>query len=143
VVCDCGKEYDILRDNLIRKSYRNCKCRGSAVDPNKKYGMLQPIQRMEDGKWECLCDCGKTVYKDPAYLLRENQNLSCGCKKKADRIAKRSDNRTGVKGVCYSGKLNKYLAYINKNGQRYWLGKFDTLAEAAKARMIKEAELFD
>ena len=142
VICDCGREYDILRDNLLRKKYMNCKCRGSAVDPSKKYGMLQPIRRIGNGKWECRCDCGKTCYKVPGYLLRENMNLSCGCKKKADKIALRSDNQTGVKGVCYSAKLGKYLAYITKDGYTYRLGRFNTVTEAAAARKAKEKELF-
>ncbi len=142
VTCDCGKEYDILRDNLIRKQYRNCKCHGNAVDPTKKYGMLQPLRRMEDGKWECRCDCGNICYKDPAYLLREGLNFSCGCKKKANRVKKRTDNKTGVKGVCFVTKKQKYLAYITKDGYTYRLGFFDTIQEAAEARNEKEKQLF-
>lgn len=142
VVCDCRKKYDILRDNLIRKKYRNCKCHGNAINPEQKYGMLRPIRRLDDGKWECLCDCGRTCVKTPSYLLRDGMNFSCGCKKKADRVALRTDNRTGVKGVCLDKNTGKYLAYITKDKKTYRIGYFDTIAEATAARKSKEEELF-
>ena len=142
VKCDCGKEYDILRSNLIQKGYTHCKCRGNAVTPNKKYGMLMPLERLSNGKWKCRCDCGKIIEKDPGYLLREGMNLSCGCKKKADRVALRSDNKTGVKGVCWVARKGKYLAYITKDGYTYRLGFYDTVKQAALARKMKEIELF-
>lgn len=142
VTCDCGKEYDILRDNLIQKNAQWCKCLGHAVDPTKKYGMLQPIKRMKDGTWECKCDCGNICYKSPGYLLRPDQNFSCGCKKQANKIKLRVDNRTGIKGVCYVARKRMYCAYISKNGYRYHLGYYNTIQEAANARKLKEEELF-
>lgn len=145
VQCDCAKEYDILRDNLIRKKYPHCKCHGSAINPDKKYGFLQPVRRMPDGNWECLCDCGNICYKSPGSMLREDENRtrSCGCKKQANNVAIRSDNRSGVKGVFHDTKRSgKWIAYINKEGKRYNLGRYDTKELAAEAREIAEKELF-
>ena len=49
---------------------------------------------------------------------------------------RRSDNKSGVKGVSRRGK--RWLAYIRVNGKLSQLGAFGTLEEAAAAR--KEAE---
>lgn len=50
----------------------------------------------------------------------------------------RSDNKTGVKGVFMIEKTGKYRSYINKDGKRKYLGVFDTLEEAKKARIEAE-----
>jgi len=145
VKCDCAKEYDILRDNLVRKKYPHCKCLGAAVDVNKKYGFLKPIRRMDNGDWECLCDCGKICYKTVGALIRddENRTRSCGCKKQANNVAIRSDNTSGVKGVFHDIKgSGKWIAYINKDGKRTYLGKYDTKDLAAEAREIAEKMMF-
>lgn len=142
VTCDCAKKYDILRDNLIRKKYQHCKCRGSAVDTTRKYGYLKPLRRMENGEWECLCDCGNICYKTPSSLIREeNSTRSCGCKKQANHIAIRSDNTSGIKGVFHD-KSGKWIAYINKDGKRTYLGRYDTKDLAAEAREAAEKEMF-
>ncbi|OHX43429.1 AP2 domain-containing protein [Cytobacillus oceanisediminis] len=51
--------------------------------------------------------------------------------------SKMSNNKSGYTGVCSHGE-NKYRAYISRKGKRKYLGLFDTIDEAAKAR--KEAE---
>lgn len=145
VKCDCSREYDILRDNLIRKNYRHCKCHGSAVIAKQKYGMLLPIKRLENGKWLCKCDCGKICEKRPSYMLKnakDGSNISCGCKKNANRVAIRSDNKSGIKGVHQNSKNGKWVAYINKEGQRYNLGTFDSKHLASEARQKAETMLF-
>lgn len=50
----------------------------------------------------------------------------------------RSDNTSGVKGVYWSKKANKWAADIAKDGKRYYLGVFTSFDDAVKAR--KEAE---
>jgi hypothetical protein len=52
------------------------------------------------------------------------------------RITKR--NTSGVVGVSYNKRTGKYVAYITKNYKMKYLGAFETLEEAAKAR--KDAE---
>ena len=146
VKCDCGRKYDILRDNLVRKHYTHCKCRGMAIDPGRKYGMLQPIRRMEDGTWECRCDCGNTTYKKPGWLNRCNPengiNISCGCKKQANKVKIRTDNTSGIKGVSYNRRRSKWIAYINKDDRRTFLGYYATKELAADARRVAEKAMF-
>ncbi len=50
-----------------------------------------------------------------------------------------SRSKTGVKGVCFIARRNKYRADIRANGKRITLGYFVELEDAVVAR--KEAEL--
>lgn len=45
------------------------------------------------------------------------------------------------RGVSYLGWHGRYIAYVNNNGQREYLGYFDTDVEAAKARDARAKEL--
>lgn len=44
-----------------------------------------------------------------------------------------SNNRLGLKGVCYEADRKKYKAYIEMNGRSVNLGRFDTAKEAQAA----------
>ena len=48
-------------------------------------------------------------------------------------------NTTGVNGVHYEAKRNKYRAIIYADNGKIDLGRYDTLEEAAKAR--KQGEI--
>ena len=50
------------------------------------------------------------------------------------------DNKTGVTGVSYSKKQNKYSAYIQRDGVQKNLGAFDNLESAIRSR--KNAEKY-
>ena len=43
-------------------------------------------------------------------------------------------NTSGVKGVSYNSRRGMFVAYINVQGRRRYLGSFWTLEAAAKAR---------
>lgn len=45
------------------------------------------------------------------------------------------------RGVSFLGWYGKYLAYVNCNGKREYLGYFDTAEEAAKARDARAKQL--
>lgn len=47
---------------------------------------------------------------------------------------KMGNNTSGVNGVSFNKKINKYSAYIRRNDIKKNLGSFETLEEAAKAR---------
>lgn len=53
-----------------------------------------------------------------------------------------SNNKTGVKGVCWSSARHKYRAQITFKGKVYHLGFYDNLEDAAKARKQAEDKLF-
>lgn len=54
----------------------------------------------------------------------------------------RSDNRSGVTGVCWYPANRKWGAHIRINGKRTHLGLFEILENAVAARISKERELF-
>ena len=54
----------------------------------------------------------------------------------SDKLPK--NNTSGVKGVCYISKGNRWVAYINLHGKRHYLGYFANKKDAIAAR--KRAE---
>lgn len=54
-------------------------------------------------------------------------------KENSRNIRVRSDSSTGVKGVHYSDRLNKYIAYITVDSKRIHLGCYKLELEAANA----------
>ncbi len=53
----------------------------------------------------------------------------------------RSNNKLGMKGVCFSKIVNKYRAYITANKKTIHLGYFDTAEAAHEARIDASKEL--
>ena len=101
--------------------------------------------------WHCRCDCGNEA--DFSYNVLMYSNLkSCGCAKRAhdkampqyparvdgtalDRFKSSRVNRnstTGVRGVYFI--RGKYVAKLVFQKRQYYLGEYETLAKAAKAR---------
>lgn len=52
----------------------------------------------------------------------------------------RRGNKTGVKGVHFRADTNKYSASISVDKKTHWLGCFDSLEEAKKARIEAEVK---
>jgi AP2 domain/HNH endonuclease len=50
-------------------------------------------------------------------------------------------NKTGVKGVCFLTKRNKFVAQIRRNNVHHNLGHFDTLEAAAAAYALASEQL--
>jgi len=114
--------------------------------------------------YECLCDCGKTCFAS-GNRLRVGDTRSCGClrtelsqngMKKARKSSlyyegteislikskkAYTNNRTGVRGVSFTD--NKYRADITFKGKTHYLGRYEKLDDAARARKEAEAKLHD
>ena len=54
----------------------------------------------------------------------------------------RKDNTSGVTGVSYDRKRNRWVASIIINGTYHFLGRFDNIKDAIIARLLKEKECF-
>lgn len=114
--------------------------------------------------WKCKCDCGNFTNVNISSLTN-GSTVSCGChqKKQAKKNIKKAfnefskknivehtnlayimlgepikSNKSGVTGVCFSTKAQKWTAQISFKGKRYHLGSFANKEDAIKAR--KEAE---
>lgn len=70
-------------------------------------------------------------------------NLRC-CSKFKNNLnrGRRSTNTSGVIGVHYDSKRDKWIANITYGKRRIFIGRFISKDEAVKARLHKEAELF-
>lgn len=118
--------------------------------------------------WECVCDCGniKTYeiqdlrrnkscgcerYKTNKYVAASRKN-----QKKASEVFSEkyivddtniciitketllSNNKSGVTGVSWDSKRQKWLAQIQFQKKHYHLGRYDKKEDAIKAREIAE-----
>lgn len=132
----------------------------------RKYDRLTVINLIEKGSnhtlWKCQCECGKTV-EVRGGDLRSGNTQSCGClhiekvqiegKKHIDnlldnlvegtnlgnlsaKISKR--NTSGVKGVFWNASKGKWEARLTFQKKKYYLGAYDKIEDATRAR--KEAE---
>lgn len=123
----------------------------------QRYGKLTVLAPAENigsmTAWRCRCDCGREVSVMTAHL-RSGHTESCGCKPKVTLIdgtsvellrAKtlRSNNTSGVTGVEWAPKLNKWKAVIFFKGHRYHLGCYEKFEDAVKARKRGEEEYHD
>ncbi|MBO5315227.1 MAG: hypothetical protein J6B48_02230 [Clostridia bacterium] len=170
--CSCGNLYDVPGTLLVKGRRTDCgrknheKNYASADISGRKFNLLTALYptKERDNKgsviWHCRCDCGNEV--DVAYnTLVYSSIKSCGCQKKEhdaklgtflthiadtslDMVKSKkipSDNTTGYKGV-YLIK-GKYVAKIVFQKKQYYLGAYDRIEDAAKARKEAEEILFD
>lgn len=131
---------------------------------------MKPTEKRDNGYivWKCICDCGKETYVNSHNLIRKN-TFSCGClnsEQAKDNAFKNlsefhkenfvagtridcinnnklnKNNTTGYKGVHLRKKDGKYIAQIEFQGRRYFLGSYNTKEEAAKIRKQAEDTLY-
>lgn len=55
-------------------------------------------------------------------------------------LKKPSNNKSGVKGVCWNKQINKWMAYITAHHETMYLGVFSTVEEAAAVRRAAEPQ---
>ena len=135
----------------------------------KTFGRLKVLRLAGKDKrnkalWECECECGNIVTISRNNLIRSDIK-SCGClqqnnyknrvyynnlKKgyientniaylKSDKLSKA--NKSGCKGVYFQKKSGKWIAQIRFKKKCYYLGIFDKLEDAIKARKKAEEKL--
>ncbi|MBO0474842.1 helix-turn-helix transcriptional regulator [Enterococcus ureasiticus] len=116
-VCDCGKEIDIPRPNLIQGNYVSCGCVNKKNRDNFK-NILKEIQEEN-----CI---------NGTNLLTHNQKVS-------------KNSSTKVKGVSpmyHKGEFQCYRAYITYKRKQYGRSGFPTIEEAARYRKKLEEKYF-
>jgi hypothetical protein len=123
---------------------------------------LTVLKLIGNGIWQCQCECGN-IAEVRGNDLRTGNTKSCGClqteiaqeqgEKHVGNIlanlvegtnlgtitAKLSKNNTsGVKGVFWNSRRQKWEARLMFQGKVHYLGGYDNIEDAAKAR--REAE---
>lgn len=152
---------------LVGKKTQSCGCLGHP--PIKKYigsrfGQLTVIEYAgkKDGmhRWKCLCDCGNETIVGQT-LLQTGKTKSCGCLQasiisenlklcegtsitilEATKRRLLSSNQSGYTGVYLNKRTGKWTAQITFKRKSYYLGSYDKIEDAVKARRRGE-ELHD
>lgn len=169
--CDCGNERVVRTAALRRRNVSSCGC-NTAVPllagtkrydlTGQRFGKLVAIKPLgaRDGKnyrWLCRCDCGNEVSAQIGNL-RNGKTTSCGCDAvplieylhyvdgtNVELIRSktvRSNNSSGVTGVHWVKKEERWAAAICFKGKRYHLGLFERFADAVEARKEAEQQYF-
>lgn len=123
----------------------------------QRFGMLTVLAPAENigsmTAWRCRCDCGKETVVMTGHL-RGGHTTSCGCKPSVTLIdgtcveliqskTIRRNNTSGVTGVEWMPRTNKWKAVIFFKGKRHYLGCYGKFEDAVKARRRAEEELFE
>lgn len=131
-----------------------------------RYGQLTVLAPAENvgGRtaWLCRCDCGNEVVIKGSRL-RNGHTKSCGCIRGPDGVRTalgltyvdgtcvemlaartvRSNNTSGVPGVDWLAKKQRWRASICFKGKRRYLGSYKKFEDAVNARKQAEENLFD
>lgn len=169
--CDCGRIVEVAGNNLKRGHNVSCGCRRVSPYIGKRFGSLVVLEKTEETVqhgstrsplWKCRCECGNIVLLR-LDSLTSGSIKSCGCQENEGKIQKMreaagyvggtqlsrirnisptSANSSGVVGVSFDRRSGKWDARLTFQGKRHYLGRYDTLAEAAAARRKAEQEWF-
>lgn len=161
--CDCGNTLETTKRRLVTGGTRSCGCGRKPPLKDwvgKRFGMLTVLSyaRKEKGFhiWHCRCDCGNTVDVRQTNL-QSGGTTSCGCQRSPQKNLHYTEgtcvemlrkdiryktNTSGVRGVYYSAKRNKWIAQIMFRQKCYYLGGYDRIEEAARARAEAEEKIF-
>jgi hypothetical protein len=107
---------------------------------NKRgYKAHQLVWLMETGTWPAF----PLDHIDGDGGNNHHSNLR-DCTMSQNKANSRSykNNKSGIKGVCYNKKLNRWGASIQCGGKRHHLGLFHTKEEAAEVYMASAALFF-
>lgn len=111
--CDCGNYTVAVIDSLLYGSCKSCGCLLRDFSSNNTKNNPKIIE-----------------YRNS--IFKENTNLN------SLKNTKYKSNKSGVRGVCWHKRFNKWSAYITVKKKVYNLGRFENIEDAIKAR--KEAE---
>lgn len=90
--------------------------------------------------YHCVCSCGKKT--DVRHCdLTTRRVTSCGCSRLSYNRVIHKNNTTGIKGVSFVQKVQKYRADIQHNGKKHYLGTFNRLQDAVHARQLAEEKI--
>lgn len=157
--CDCGNQCLASSKQLLSGYKKSCGCLGRPQLKElvgKRFGKLTVTgyagKHAGMHRWNCLCDCGNetTVGQTP---LQNGKTKSCGCIKRT--VYKENlklvdgtsvailesgknhllpSNTSGCTGVYQNKKTGKWVAQITFKRKTYYLGSYEKIEDAIKAR---------
>lgn len=163
-LCECGTATFVRADHLKKGSVVSCGC----LNAEKKHKRFKNLTGTETDNfkvidrafsknsriyWNCICKhCGNHIELQSNQIDRYS---SCGCKHNRstkERMAEIRDpeslkstkptakSSTGVRGVYFNKRKNRYQAFINVDKKTKYLGSYASLEEATKIRRKAEIE---
>lgn len=169
--CDCGGSCIATTGNLHSGRTTNCGCRKSPDLTGRIFGKLTVLGRSEQRNargsrttpmWECRCTCGAITYKATDTLKNSATSMCSTCAGKyaaesarraagfvgGTQITKIRDmkpaaaNTSGVRGVYYEKKSNKWRARLRFKGKTMSFGTYARFEDAVCARKNAEKVYF-
>ena len=163
-ICECGRRCVVTGHDLTQGHTASCGNRIHVVGKHicdlsgKVFGRLTALNPTEERDykgsvmWNCRCICQSELLVSQDALVN-GRKKSCGCLKRdigkrlhsrlhfeggtcielLHRHKARSDSSTRVQGVNET-KNHKFVSYIGFKGAKYYLGRYETLSEAASVR---------
>lgn len=127
-LCNCGKEFDVISDNLKRRPNMTCnecakKIRGESQRKNfvgNKYGKLTILEILPSSgatKVKCMCDCGNEYIGCQADIV-SGHTKSCGCLHK--EVISKTNTKYWTGNISEYGIEFLYQDCMNDNGQWLW-----------------------
>lgn len=109
-------------------------------DRNKESGIITMLHQIVIERKGLIVPVDMKIdHKDRNKLNNQRENLRIVTHSINIHNSKlRSDNLTGIKGVYFYSRINKYKVQINVNGNRIYLGQYDSFEEAVAARLKAE-----
>lgn len=161
--CDCGREVSVPVTQLTQGYKKSCGCLGNPPLKDytgKRFGQLTVLGYWgkKDGmhRWKCRCDCGNETIVGQT-LLQSGKTKSCGCLQstvitenlklcegtsvtilEATKRRRVSSNQSGYTGVYQNKKNGKWVAQITFKRKTYYLGSYEKITDAIKARQRGE-----
>lgn len=102
------------------------------------------VVSMHDFVLACEMPIGLEVHhKDDDKLNNQKRNLTFVTRSENQQLKPiQKNNKTGYKGVCFDNSRQLFMANIQKDGKKIYVGRFASEVEAAKAYDVKAKELF-
>jgi len=100
------------------------------------YGTSRLVWFYAKGEWPIFIDHINHIRTDNRLINLRSVSHAENNKNQS----KRSDNTSGVTGVCWHKKHKKWCAQIRVNGKQIYLGSFTDLADAVTARAAAKVE---
>ena len=162
-VCDCGTECTAAGRQLTLGYKKSCGCWGHPPLKDfvgRKFHQLAVIdyagKKAGMHRWRCRCDCGKETVVGQT-LLQSGKTKSCGCLQEqiilenlklcegtsvaileASKRKLLPRNKSGYTGVYQNKRNGKWIAQITFKKKTYYLGSYEKIEDAVKARLRGE-----
>lgn len=170
--CDCSNAYVATSQALRKGFAKSCGCGRKKDITGMRFGHLTAIERSEQyivrnkyGKrylWKCNCDCGNIVYRLPEKLRDDIDSACDDCLSKlkvasmvenagfveGTQLAKivsikpTAANTSGVRGVIWNKRTQKWRAMLVFQRTSHYLGEYREFNDAVNARKAAEEKYY-